>query len=104
MIDRGKGEALAAELDRYRFRVDVVIEPLSGEILGLWGPSSRTVLDQAEIFAPDGWERRGDQLVATSRSVGWTGFSSSEQEGPPRSCRSPPGWFASRRRRAGRGG
>ena len=64
VVDRGMGEALAAELNRYRFRVDAVVEPLSGEILGLWGPSSRTVLEQADLFAPDGWERRGDQLVA----------------------------------------
>ena len=64
VTDRGQGEALAAELGRYRFRVDAVIEPLSGEILGLWGPSSRTVLEQADLFAPDGWERKGDQLVA----------------------------------------
>ena len=64
VTDRGQGEVVAAELARYRFRVDAVIEPLSGEITGLWGPSSGAVLERADLVAPDGWDRSGDHLIA----------------------------------------
>ena len=64
VADGGRGEALAADLGRYRFRVDAVIEPVPGDVLGLWGPASRAVLEQAKLPQPGGWERSGDTLVA----------------------------------------
>jgi folate-binding protein YgfZ len=63
--DQGRGELLAGELGRYRFRVDAVIEPDASEVLALAGPSSSTVLQQAELPNPAGWERSGDTLVAS---------------------------------------
>jgi folate-binding protein YgfZ len=65
VTDRGRGELLETELSRYRFRVDATIETWVGDVLGLWGPASSTVLEQAGLAHPDGWERSGDQLVAS---------------------------------------
>lgn len=65
VADRGRGELLAAELGRYRFRVDAVIEPVVGEVLGVWGPRAGAVLEQAKLPVPIGWERGGGQLVAS---------------------------------------
>lgn len=65
VADRGRGEPLAAELGRYRFRVDAVIEPMMNEVLGLWGPSAGTVLEQANLPNPTGWVRSGNRLVAS---------------------------------------
>lgn len=64
VADRGRGEALATDLGRYRFRVDAVIERMPGEVLGLWGPASRAVLERTHLPQPDGWERSGGILVA----------------------------------------
>ncbi len=62
---RGRGDTMATELGRYRFRVDAAIEPIDGEILGVWGPSSRAVLEKAGLVAPDGWQRSGPRLIAS---------------------------------------
>jgi folate-binding protein YgfZ len=64
VTDRGRGDLLAADLGRYRFRVDAVVEPMTGEDLSLWGPSSGGVLERANLPTPEFWERREDRLVA----------------------------------------
>ncbi len=64
VTDRGRGETTAAELSRYRFRVDATIEPMRIEVLSVWGPSSSEVLERADLPMPEYWERREDRIVA----------------------------------------
>ncbi|MBU1227245.1 MAG: hypothetical protein KJ698_08555 [Actinobacteria bacterium] len=52
--DPGGGEALAAALARFRFRVEATIE--AGDPASeVWGPASAAVLESAGVEAPAGW-------------------------------------------------
>lgn len=64
VTEHGRGGALAAELGRYRFRVDAVIEPPTGDGLSLWGSLAGDVLERAGLPAPEGWERHDGRIVA----------------------------------------
>lgn len=64
VADPGWGEAVAAGVGRYRFRVDAGLLPGEGPAGEVWGPAAAAVLAAAGLPAPVGWERSGGTLVA----------------------------------------
>ena len=64
VADGGRGELVAAELGRYVFRVDAVVEPVAGEMLCVWGPLAGAVLEKAKLPKPTGWVRSSNHLIA----------------------------------------
>ena len=52
----GRGPGLVEALLKFKFRVDIAIDA-AGASLELWGPGAATVLSEAGLSAPDGWDR-----------------------------------------------
>lgn len=63
VADRGRGEVVTADLNRFRIRVKAEVEPDPRPALELWGPNAPEVLAKAGLAVPDGWEGDG-RLVA----------------------------------------
>ncbi len=65
VADRDRGESLAAELGRYRFRVDATVEQVPGLGAGIWGPAAASVLERADLPNSAGWIRTDRGTVAS---------------------------------------
>ncbi len=70
IADAGYGAVAAEDLNRFRMRVDVEIDPEPSPLLELWGPESAKVLADAGLPTPDGWAREGDTVVARAELGG----------------------------------
>lgn len=67
VTDRGRGAVVVEDLNRFRIRVDAEIAAEPSAMLGLWGPASAAVLEQAGQPAPEveRWSRSDEgALVA----------------------------------------
>jgi len=65
IADQGIGPVAAEQLERFRFRVNAVIEQSAEAVSMLWGPAAVAVLAAAGLVASDGWSAAGDGLVAS---------------------------------------
>lgn len=70
VVDGGRGEALAAELGRYRFRVAADLALVEAGVAEVWGPSAGEVLKRAQLPQPAGWARRGEFQVVGNLPLG----------------------------------
>lgn len=67
VTDAGIGEVAAADLRRFKIRVDVVIEPEPLPVLAVLGPDGASAVERATGIAPSaegGWKRWGDMTAA----------------------------------------
>lgn len=64
VADRGRGETVLEDLERFRFRVDVRLRLEEAGVAELWGPESAGVLEEAGLPAPEGWEAVDGLVVA----------------------------------------
>ncbi|MFQ5554632.1 MAG: YgfZ/GcvT domain-containing protein [Acidimicrobiia bacterium] len=55
VADRGSGRTVLEDLERFKIRVDVEVEPEGRVGLELWGPGAPRVLAAAGLPRPDGW-------------------------------------------------
>jgi folate-binding protein YgfZ len=65
----GRGPHLEGALQRFKFRVDAVLEA-GGASAEVWGQGAAKALAQAALPIPDGWARVGDNLVAAVPMAG----------------------------------
>jgi folate-binding protein YgfZ len=65
LIDRGRGDALVAELNRYRFRVQATVDLVTDPVLSVIGPAASAVLGRMDWPAPPGWARTEEGWVAS---------------------------------------
>jgi folate-binding protein YgfZ len=66
VVDAGVGETAAADLRRFKIRVDVVVETETRTILDLWGPQARDVAASVVGAAPAAstWVHDSDDALA----------------------------------------
>lgn len=69
VADAGSGDAAAAALQRFRFRVDAEIVTPPAPVLELWGAEAGAVLGGAGLVVPDGWVD-ADGVVVAAASAG----------------------------------
>jgi folate-binding protein YgfZ len=65
VADAGMGPAVAAQLERFRFRVDVAFDADRGPFFEVWGPEAASVLQRAGLVPGRGWSAAGGGVVAS---------------------------------------
>ncbi len=59
IVDRGLAGQVVSDLNRYRIRVDAVVDAVADPVVELWGPESPTVLERVDVpgsgSVPEGW-------------------------------------------------
>ncbi|MET0832096.1 MAG: glycine cleavage T C-terminal barrel domain-containing protein [Acidimicrobiia bacterium] len=65
LTDAGRGVIVEEDLRRFKIRVDVAIEPEPGPVVAVWGLAATGVVEKMVGVVADGWERRGDVVVAS---------------------------------------
>ncbi len=63
VTDAGYGAVVVDDLNRFKLRVDVELDPEAAPLLELWGPEYGTVLADAGLPVPSGWARDGEAFV-----------------------------------------
>ncbi len=65
ITDAGVGETAAADLRRFKIRVDASIEPETGPVVGVWGPTAAAAVASVTGIEPElGWRRHESVVVA----------------------------------------
>lgn len=65
VCDAGLGELVAGDLNRFRLRVDVSIEPTEGPVLDVWGPGAADVIGRLGAVPPAcRWVGEASKLIA----------------------------------------
>ena len=67
IADAGRGDEVAADLKRFKLRVDVSLELEPGPVKAVWGPAAGEALERAGLPVPQerGWIATSEAIVAS---------------------------------------